>query len=250
MAKISLNLSEYFLSMPNPMQRQYLAMRMFFAEGASAEEVASRYGYTANTVYTYVRRFKEKMDSSDEDPFFKESQVGRKRLDHGGGVNDLIVAFRKKNFSVPEIKAALDAQGICVSERYISSLLTDEGFARLPRRDNKERSQVDFNGVHELCHAPASEAIPNEPDKFSSQMAGILMFLPIIKDYGIDRLIEFSSYPESKVINRLSSILSFLALKLSDIERYSMDDAWCMDRGMGLFAGLNVLPKTAWFSSY
>jgi hypothetical protein len=29
-----------------------------------------------------------------------------------------------------------------------------------------------------------------------------------------------------------------------------MDDAWCMDRGMGLFAGLNVLPKTAWFSSY
>jgi hypothetical protein len=23
-----------------------------------------------------------------------------------------------------------------------------------------------------------------------------------------------------------------------------------MDRGMGLFAGLNVLPKTAWFSSY
>jgi hypothetical protein len=39
-------------------------------------------------------------------------------------------------------------------------------------------------------------------------------------------------------------------LKLSDIERYIMDDAWCMDRGMGLFAGLNVLPKTAWFSSY
>jgi hypothetical protein len=23
-----------------------------------------------------------------------------------------------------------------------------------------------------------------------------------------------------------------------------------MDRGMGLFAGLNVLPKTAWFNSY
>ena len=25
---------------------------------------------------------------------------------------------------------------------------------------------------------------------------------------------------------------------------------WCMDRGTGLFAGLNVLPKTSWFSSY
>jgi hypothetical protein len=29
-----------------------------------------------------------------------------------------------------------------------------------------------------------------------------------------------------------------------------MDDAWCMDRGIGFFAGLNVLPKSAWFSSY
>jgi hypothetical protein len=41
-----------------------------------------------------------------------------------------------------------------------------------------------------------------------------------------------------------------VALKLSNVKRYSADDAWCMDRGMGLFAGLNVLPKAAWFSSY
>ena len=46
------------------------------------------------------------------------------------------------------------------------------------------------------------------------------------------------------------SILSFLALKLSNVRRYSVDDLWCMDRGLGLFAGLNVLPKAAWFTSY
>jgi hypothetical protein len=34
------------------------------------------------------------------------------------------------------------------------------------------------------------------------------------------------------------------------VKRYSQDDLWCMDRGMGLFAGLNVLPKTSWYSSY
>ena len=44
--------------------------------------------------------------------------------------------------------------------------------------------------------------------------------------------------------------MSFLALKLSNIKRYSADDIWCMDRGAGCFAKLNVLPKTAWFSSY
>jgi hypothetical protein len=129
-------------------------------------------------------------------------------------------------------------------------LLSNEGFARLPRRDNQQRSQLDFGDLSEDCRAPISEMVRIEPNKFSSQLAGILLFLPIIKEYGIDKLIENSEYPETKSISRLCSILSFVALKLSDIERYSMDDAWCMDRGMGLFAGLNVLPKTAWFSSY
>ena len=120
----------------------------------------------------------------------------------------------------------------------------------MPRRENSVRNNIGFEDAAETFQAPRSEHIGPEADKFSSQMAGLLLFLPIIKSYGIDTLIENSAYPETTVIKRLPSILSFLALKLSDVERYSMDDAWCMDRGMGLFAGLNVLPKTAWFSSY
>ncbi len=68
--------------------------------------------------------------------------------------------------------------------------------------------------------------------------------------FGFDTLIEKSDFPETQTINKLSSILSFVGLKLSNIRRYTSDDLWCMDRGLGLFAGLNVLPKTAWFSSY
>jgi hypothetical protein len=74
--------------------------------------------------------------------------------------------------------------------------------------------------------------------------------LPYIQNYGIDRIIKNSDYPETNWINRVSSIMSFVALKLSNVRRYSEDDAWCMDRGLGLFAGLNVLPKTAWYTSY
>jgi hypothetical protein len=48
----------------------------------------------------------------------------------------------------------------------------------------------------------------------------------------------------------MNSILAFLALKLSNVQRYGQDDAWCMDRGLGMFAGLNVLPKTTWYSAY
>jgi len=76
------------------------------------------------------------------------------------------------------------------------------------------------------------------------------MFLGIIKRYKIDAVIERSAYPGTSIIDKTSSILSFLALKLANRRRYSSDDTWCMDRGMGLFAGLNVLPKTAWYTSY
>jgi transposase len=186
MVKINPNFDpiEYFLSIENPLHKQFLALRMFYIEGASAEEVASRYGYSINTVYTYARNLKEKRGfDDDEDPFFKEPRIGRKKLDHGGEINELIVAYRKRNFSVPEIKAALDAQNTNVSERYISILLHNEGFARLPRRNNQLRNQVDFGGLPETCRAPISEKIENKPEKFSTQLAGIMLFLPIIKSY-------------------------------------------------------------------
>lgn len=83
------------------------------------------------------------------------------------------------------------------------------------------------------------------PETFSSQNSlGVLCLLPYIQRYGLDKLIQQSSYPETNTINKLSSILSFLGLKLSDVRCYSADDIWCMDRGLGLFAGLNVLPET------
>ena len=244
----------YFLTASNPMHKQYQALRRFFIDGLTAEEVAIESGYALSTVYSLIRDFKKKL-AFGYDPYFKEPQVGRPKDDHGGEINKLVVAYRKKYYlSVPEIKAALDALDISVSERYISAVLVDEGFAKLPRRENVVRNNISLQDKTKDLPALKSERLKYDPEKgpeeFSSQLAGILLFLPIIRKYGVDQLIDASDYPETSVINRLSSILSFLALKLSDIECYSMDDAWCMDRGMGLFAGLNVLPKTAWFSSY
>ena len=248
-----IDLSAYFLTSSNPLHKQYQALRRHFVDGLSAEQVALESGYAVATIYSLIRDFKHKI-TSGYDPYFKEPEVGRPKLDHGGAINRLVVAYRKKYMSVPEIKAALDAHGVTVSERYITALLVSEGFDRLPRRENEIRNNINLQAKTRDIPALKSERISFDPEnrreEFSSQLAGILLFLPIIRRYGIDGLIEGSEYPATKVISRLSSILSFLALKLSNIERYSMDDAWCMDRGMGLFAGLNVLPKTAWYSSY
>lgn len=88
------------------------------------------------------------------------------------------------------------------------------------------------------------------PESFKSASAGVLCLLPYIKKYGLSQIIQASGFPETTQINKLSSILAFIALKASNVRHYTADDVWCMDRGLGLFAGLNVLPKAAWFSSY
>ena len=45
-------------------------------------------------------------------------------------------------------------------------------------------------------------------------------------------------------------VLAFLALKLTGGKRWSHDSRWNMDRALGLFAGLNVLPKATALSTY
>jgi len=142
----------------------------------------------------------------------------------------------------------LDAQGHQVSEKYVYNIIKEDGFARLPRRSlyTRERASSTFK-----LEAPKSVMLDFRPETFSAQNAlGILCLLPYLDNYGIDKVIEQADYPETKAINRLCSIMSFVALKLSNVSRYSADDAWCMDRGLGLFARLNVLPKTAWYTSY
>ena len=78
----------------------------------------------------------------------------------------------------------------------------------------------------------------------------MLCLLPWIRRYGLDEAIEQAGFPGTSSLPALRSVLAFVALKLSDLRRYSADDPWCMDRGPGLFAGLNVLPKTASLSAY
>jgi len=248
-------ISQYFAEPRQPIHRQYLALRGFFFEGRNAEDVAKEFGYTVNTVYTLVRNFRGRLQSCEEqgeDPFFLMLKPGRKRADRDDELVEAILSFRKKYLSIPDIKILLDGRGYNVSEGFIYSVCDENGFTRLPKRSRWQRQELmESSGYADILEAPVSEMLPfSEEEQFSSKGVGVLCFLPFIKAYGIDKAIEESSYPETGQIGKLSSILAFLALKLSNVQRYGQDDGWCMDRGLGMFAGLNVLPKTTWYSSY
>ncbi len=241
--------SLFFLQPETTVHKRYEALRSFYVEGMTAQEVSAKFGYTVSTVYALARDFKKLLGSKQpSSSFFIRPQLGRKHKSLDGSTGQLIVELRKKELSVSEIKAILDSVGEKVSEKYIYNLLTREGFTRLPRRSNLAKTET--RGTVKL-KAAKSELLVFDSEEFTTESSiGVLCLLPYIQELGIDRLIEESEYPETKSIPKLNAILSFVALKLSNIRRYTADDLWCMDRGLGLFAGLNVLPKAAWYTSY
>ncbi len=238
---------DYFSSTENPVKKQYDSLREYFHYHRKARDVARKYGYTEASFYALIKDFKNQMQANaDTDPFFKERSPGRKPKTQNKKVREFIIELRKNNYSADDIVVMGQSKGYDIKYNMVYELLCQEGFAPLFRRTIKEKSRLG-NPIDE---APRSRTLSNTNEEFSSNSIGIMVFLPFIRKYGIDELIRQSSYPQTSEIDRLSSVLSFVALKVSSIKRYSKDDLWCMDRGGGLFAGLNVLPKTAWYSSY
>jgi len=157
-----------------------------------------------------------------------------------------IVAFRKKNYSIVDIKSALDAEGEKVALNTIDRILKAEGFAPLIKRTRKERLSISLPLKYDPPKSISYEIVNEE---FSTEFgAGPLVFLPLLKELGIVDAIEKAKFPDTKQLSDVQSVLSFLALKLMGGMRWSHDTKWNMDRALGLFADLNVLPKSTTLS--
>jgi len=240
----------FFSQPPSSNHKKYEVLRARFVDKNPISKIANDFEYKVNSVYSIINNFRSSLKKgSFSDQFFVQNKPGPKPKNKSDHTPTMIISLRKKNLSVSEIKSFLDAQDLKVSEKYITNLLREDGFARLPRRSNfiKQESLSEVK-----IEAPKSILLPEQEQSagVSTQDAGMLCFLPYIRSLGLDKIIKRSNYPGTKSIPTLQSILCFLALKLSNVNRYTRDDLWCMDRGTGLFAGLTVLPKASWFTSY
>jgi hypothetical protein len=65
-----------------------------------------------------------------------------------------------------------------------------------------------------------------------------------------DHLVAQAGYPCSPMVPGASALLSLLTLKLLDKERRSHIDDFNCDEALGLFAGLNILPKKSYATDY
>lgn len=89
-----------------------------------------------------------------------------------------------------------------------------------------------------------------EPLRARTRAAGVFLFLPLLADLGFDTLVRKAGYPGTEMVPADAALLSLLALKLLRKERRSHIDDFNMDPALGLFAGLNVLPKKTFATDY
>jgi len=242
-----MDVKTFFLHPTITAQKQYEALRAFYVDRLSATEAAEKFNFS----HSYFKKLRFEFSQAlktGKNLFFPLKKTGPKKRFTDEDSIHAITILRKQNHSVLDIKAILEAQGKSISVDTIDNILKEEGFAPLPKRTRRERMAVT---VPEKIKAPEVAPLEVHDEEFSTERgAGPLIFLPLIATQGIVDAIKGANFPQTSVLSDISMVLSFLALKMVGIERLSHDTQWNMDRALGLFAGLNVLPKNGTLSTY
>lgn len=235
----------YFLDPKDPAQKKYEALRAIFVDGLNPKEVARKFGYSIHTIYSYSHEF----NKSRKIELFLPLRRGPKGFhSKNSSVKDKIISFRKKNFSISEIKEALEKEQILVSPPTIEKMLKKEGFIRLFRRTNAERFEA----------LQSSTDYPEEADvssfgihkKMTTSFGGVFLFIPLILKLNLHQTLMETRFYGTKQIPKLNYLLSYLTLKLLGKERICHINDFSFDYGIGASVGLNDLPKSTAITQY
>jgi transposase-like protein len=221
----------------------YEALRAYFVGGRPSAEVAKAFGYTPGSFRVLCHQFRR-----DHNPaFFLKVQHGPRTQPRKTAARDVIVDLRKQNHSVYEISEQLKSRGTRLSPTAVREILKEEGFAPLPRRLDSERP---------FRLGPTTEAVADvralslEPRVVTSRCGGLFLFIPDLVRLTVDKVALAAQLPGSKMIPAEHALRACLALKLWCVERRSHVMSMVADEGLGLFTGLNTIPKKSYLSEY
>ena len=237
------HLAQRFLQPRNSTQRVYEALRVFCVDRIPAREVAQRFGYTPASFRVLVHRFRQDPDRD----FFLPPTRGPQAAPKKDAARERIITLRKQNLSIYDISRALAGDGLAYSPVSVSQVLTQEGFARLPRRRDEERPPGTRPTVADVADV---RALDLQPRQFRTQFGGLFLFVPFLAQIPFDRLVRRAGLPGSRMIPAGCALRALLALKLFGSARHSQVMSSVLDEGLALFAGLNVIPKRSFLTEY
>ena len=240
-----MNDASYFTRPSADWQRRYEALRAAFVERLPDKLVAERFGYSPG--YVSQLRFQFRHGKIDFSEPVAEDKASRRKVDKN--TREQIVQWRQKKLSAGEILEVLMQGGIELSIRTVERVLAEEGFPKLPRRAQLRIGRTVKGGEIPEKAEPVRVAMLDGA-RYESDGAGVFLFAPFLAQLGIDRVIKKAKLPETRAVSAMNYFLSILALKLLGTERYAHVGDHSFDPGLGLFAGLNVLPKCTALSTY
>jgi hypothetical protein len=238
-------LAGFFLAPESPLQRQYEALRAYFVERLPSHRVARRFGYTPGSFRVLCHQFRH--DPAKRATFFPAAGQGPHPAPARDRVRDLVVAMRKRNLSVYDIRRELAGAGHDISINALAILLREEGFARLPRRLDEERPQATRPESAAMADV---RALSLEPRSFRTRLGGLWFFVPLMREIRLAEVLSEADLPGSIPIPAEQAVRTLLALKLIGKERKSHVMDLVYDEGIALFAGLNVVPKRSYLAAY
>src|SRR3989442_4277676 len=180
--------------------------------------------------------------------FFRDVPHGPKAQPRKDAVRGRIIAMRKRNLSVYDIRDELERVGKDrLSITAIQEVLRQEGFSRLPRRLDEERP----NRPGPMADAVADVRMFSlDVGEFSTHVGGVFMLLPLLARLDLDAMVARCRFPGTKMIPAEHAVRAALLLKLLGKYRRSHVMDLVFDPGVALAAGLNAIPKATFMSQY
>jgi transposase len=227
-------------------QRRYEALRAYYVEEQSASEIAERFGYTKASVQTLISQYRE----ADLAGLFAQPRPGPKSQPKKDAARELVIELRRQRHGLEEIVAELERAGTPLSRTAVWEILGEAGLSRMPKPAGAPKPAP----APDRLMAPKVRVLADEDwptsGAIQTQHAGLFLLVPELIELDLPGLIEAAGWPSTSQLKALHSVLSLLALKLSGRRRRSQVRSVVHDPALGLFAGLNVLPKTWHLTTY
>jgi transposase len=233
----------FFIEPSGPRHRMYEALRALFVDGHPSSDVAEAFGYTPGSFRVLCHQFRR--DPQPE--FFVSPKRGPQTQPKKSAARAWIIELRKKNHSVYEISEELRERGLRLSPTAVREVLSEEGFAALPRRLDEERPERVGPTVESVADA---RAFSLEQRRFTTQFGGLFLFLPDLVRLNLDKVARKARLPGSRMIPIGHAMRASLATKLWCIERKSHVMSLLADEGLPFACGLNTMAKKSYLSEY
>jgi len=187
-------LAQLFQRPDSPAQRHYEICRDYFHESASANDIAQRFHLHLGTVRAIVRDFAR--DPHVSAFFTAAARPGPKTSPKRDAIYQHACELRRQGATLAEIHAALEREGFDISESYLFRLLHRAGLAATrQRRPTPQPGGYANDGSVVPDIADVRELVLKDGRQFSTDVAGLFVFLPLLLDLDLPQAVSHAKPP-------------------------------------------------------